>query len=85
MIKLLTSYLVKFNNSTFQLNTENLHQKLLRLNYFIYLKDEKFKKSIYTALKNKNQKNIRKILDKLFFHLFSLKEDEIDDLLEKFY
>ncbi len=85
LIKLLSYYFIKFNNSKNQFNLKELRKKLLECSYQFSREDDKFNLSLYRALKEKKQKLILRAINILFFDLFSLKEEEIDSLIHKFY
>ncbi|HEC37882.1 hypothetical protein LCGC14_1724550 [marine sediment metagenome] len=85
LIKLLSYYIIKFNNSKYQLNLKGLRKKLLKCNFQFFREEDKLPSSIYRNLKNKNQKLILRAIDILFYNLFSLREEEIDRLIQKFY
>ena len=85
LIKLLSFYVIKFNNSDYQFNLKELRKKLLESNSQFFKEDDKFNTYIYRVLKNQNQKLILRAIDILFFDLFSLKEEEIDSLIQNFY
>ena len=85
LIKLLSYYNIKFNNSKYQLNLKELRKKLLKCNCQFFNEVDKLPISIYRALKEKKQKLILRAIDILFYDLFSLREEEIDSLTQKFY
>lgn len=85
LIKLLSYYLIKFNNSKYQLNLKELRKKLLECNYQFFKEIDKFNISLYRILKEKKQKLILRTIDILFYDLFSLKVEDIYNLIQKFY
>ncbi|MFX0058893.1 MAG: TaqI-like C-terminal specificity domain-containing protein, partial [Candidatus Heimdallarchaeota archaeon] len=81
LIKLLSSWLIEFNLLDKSDVLRNLNEKIHASEFFTFYNDE----SILVALKERNQIYIKGFIDKLFFLLFNLDEEEIDYLMKKYY
>jgi len=81
LIKLLSLWLIQFNLSNEFNALDNLNNEILSLKPFSSYNDN----SISVALKERDQKQVKKIIDMLFFRLFKLDEKEIDYLMKKYY
>ena len=84
IIKFLTSWLTKLNQSNKKLNQNELFKNLSSLN-FSFFKHIDLIPEIKSAFEINDNSVIQRIIDKLFFQLFEVKEKEIDYLINKFY
>ena len=85
LIKLLSYFKIKFNNSKYQINLKKLKKRLLEFGNQYFNEDDNFSTSLYRTLKEKKQKLILQAIDTLFYDLFSLKEENNNNLIQKFY
>ncbi len=85
IIKFLTSWLTKLNHSNKKLNQNELFKNLSSLSYFSFFNHIDLIPEIKSAFKINDNCVIQRIIDKLFFQLFEVKEKEIDYLINKFY
>ncbi|MFX1556156.1 MAG: Eco57I restriction-modification methylase domain-containing protein [Promethearchaeota archaeon] len=81
LIKLLSLWLIQFNLSNEFKALENSNNEILALNTFSKYNDN----SISVALKERDQEQVKKSIDKLLFRLFKLDEKEIVYLMKKYY
>ena len=85
LINILSSFLIDLNNSTSTIPVNSFKNKLREFeNSMSFLKDDLIP-SIYSALERKNGIFVQNSIDNLIFHLFDLKEKEIDYLTNKYY
>ncbi|MFW9784321.1 MAG: Eco57I restriction-modification methylase domain-containing protein [Candidatus Heimdallarchaeota archaeon] len=85
LIKELTSYLI---NNTLSDHTNNIGRALQNLTSRDYINisdDTKFKLKIVEAIEQSNEEFIKNSIDTLFFELFQLNENEINNLLNEYY
>ncbi len=85
VIKFLISCLIELDRSSEQHNLNHLILKLNNLRFFSIFNQIDLMADIKVALEYNNKDFIQKIIDKLFFQLFELNEEEIDYLLKKYY
>ena len=83
LIIFLASWLVDYSNN--KINQNEFLTTISSMSYFSYFNQNDLLSTILTALERNNNNMIQRIIDKLFFQLFALNEDNIDFLLNKYY
>ena len=83
LILFLASWLVDYSNN--KINQNEFLNTLSNMSYFSYSNQNDLLSTILTALERKNNSMIQRLIDELFFQLFDLNEDKIDNLLNKYY
>jgi hypothetical protein len=83
LIIFLASWLVDYSNN--KINQNEFLTTISSMSYFSYFNQNDLLSIILTALERNNNNMIQRIIDKLFFQLFALNEDNIDFLLNKYY
>jgi adenine-specific DNA-methyltransferase len=83
LILFLASWLVDYSNN--KINQNEFLNTISNMSYFSYFNQNELLPTILTALERKNNSMIQRLIDKLFFQLFDLNEDKIDNLLNKYY
>jgi len=85
IIKTLSTYLIKNSGENFYKNMKNFIDKILTSDYYNSAKYSGLKEKIIRALKNYDRNCIQTAIDQLFFQLFSLDENIINNLLKEYY
>ncbi len=85
VIKALTFCLIKFNELDDGIITEDLREKLTQVKDNLRKLNKKLISKFYLALEKKDRNFIVILINKLFFQLFSIDEDQIEFLIKKFY
>ncbi|MHA2392276.1 MAG: Eco57I restriction-modification methylase domain-containing protein [Promethearchaeota archaeon] len=85
LIEELTSYLIKNTKNDLTHKINGLLDKLPLGGYINIPNIIKFKLKIAEGLKHDNENTIKNTIDTLFFELFQLDENKINDLLNKYY
>lgn len=83
LIICLASRLVDYSNN--KINQNEFLTTISSMSYFSYFNQTELLPTILTALERKNNSMIQRLIDELFFQLFDLNEDKIDNLLNKYY
>ena len=83
LIICLASRLVDYSNN--KINQNEFLTTISNMSYFSYFNQTELLPTILTALERKNNSMNQRLIDKLFFQLFDLNEDKIDNLLNKYY
>ncbi|TFG30781.1 MAG: hypothetical protein EU532_00380 [Promethearchaeota archaeon] len=82
LIKILSEYLIKFNQSKIPLKLDDYKQRIINLDFFLNAQNRELLLNILSAIKNFENNKIQTIIDSLFFTLFKLDDKNINYLLE---
>ncbi|MFX1376392.1 MAG: Eco57I restriction-modification methylase domain-containing protein [Promethearchaeota archaeon] len=85
LIENLTLFLVNGLNSNLDKKIDSKFDKLLNFINLNLCKSTQFKHYLNRALNNNDKTTIQKIIDKLFFQLFNIDENEMNNLLTEYY
>ena len=85
LIKILSTYLVKTSNNLFNKNTESFIDKILKSNNYTSTKYTGLNEIIIRSIEKKDRESIKNVLNQLFFQLFNLDEDVMNNLLIEYY
>ncbi|MFX1365221.1 MAG: Eco57I restriction-modification methylase domain-containing protein [Promethearchaeota archaeon] len=85
LIKILTYSLVNKSGQNPNKNKEKTIERIIKSDYFSLIKNNELKEKVIIALKRNDSSSIKSSIDKLFFQLFDLNEDLINNLLKKYY
>ncbi|MFW9987452.1 MAG: TaqI-like C-terminal specificity domain-containing protein, partial [Candidatus Odinarchaeota archaeon] len=85
LIKTLTSSLVKKSEKISHKNIENNIRKIIKSDYYSFIKYKELKEMVISALRENDINGIQSSIDKLLFQLFDLDEYLINNLLKKYY
>ena len=85
LIKNLTSRIINNTKNNHTRRIEELLDKILSYGYLSPIINYQFKEEVIKAFEKNNKNNIKMIIDTLFFWLFNLDENDIDNLLIEYY
>ncbi len=85
IIRILSSYMIKITTKNETYKHLIFDEEFYRLNCFSYLKINKILDNVGIALDLEKKDLIQEIIDDLFFKLFKLNKEKIDNLLYKYY
>ena len=82
LIKLISEYLIRINQSKIKIKTDDFKKKLNNLDFFSNARNEELLLNILSAIKSYENYKILEIIDNLLFRFFKLDEKNINHLIE---